>query len=99
MTEYFILSAKHTGKRDPYITFWRPNDAGYAWPLEWSGRYPAEQIRAASDYYNDGVDTYAVPVSLVMGFAKEAVIDGQRVRAVKNNKQTFRQLIAASEAP
>jgi hypothetical protein len=34
-----IVSMKHTGKRDTYITLWGPDDAGYHFSKEMSGVY------------------------------------------------------------
>lgn len=64
---YYILSLKWTRKREPYVSFWRPNNAGYCWPLEWAGVYTSEQIADAPRYYNDGENTLAVPVGVVEG--------------------------------
>lgn len=38
-TEYYIVSLKHTDRKDKYITLWRSENAGYAYPLELSGKY------------------------------------------------------------
>ncbi len=35
----------------PYVTFWRPNNANYAYPLAWSGDYTAEQVMKGGSYY------------------------------------------------
>lgn len=37
--KYYKLSVKRTDKKDKYITFWRANNAGYCWWLEWAGEY------------------------------------------------------------
>lgn len=40
---FVIVSTKHTIPRHKYITFWRPNRAGYCWPLSWAGHYDANE--------------------------------------------------------
>ena len=36
---YLIISFVHTKKSDPYITLWRPNNAGYCFSKEMAGLY------------------------------------------------------------
>jgi hypothetical protein len=50
--EYFIVSLKHSDRKDKYMTLWRPDNKGYCWPLELSGRYKGYQ----RGYHNDGVN-------------------------------------------
>jgi len=50
-TEYFIVSLRHTMKWHKYITLWRPDNKGYSWPLELSGRYQGYE----PGYHNDGI--------------------------------------------
>ena len=63
-THFFVVNISHTIKERPYISFWRPADAGYAWPLSWSGRYERSRILAHLDYYNSG-ENVAVPCEIV----------------------------------
>ena len=35
----------------PYVTFWRPNNANYAYPLVWAGDYTEAEVIAGGDYY------------------------------------------------
>jgi hypothetical protein len=65
MQAYFIASVAHTQKADRYITFWRAENKGYAWPLPWSGKYSEEAVLNEMAYYNDGWHTIAVPVDVV----------------------------------
>lgn len=46
---YYIISLKHTGKRDAYIALWRPDNAGYCFSKNMAGVY--EDIK--SGYHND----------------------------------------------
>jgi hypothetical protein len=38
-TEYYVVSLKHTGKKDKFITLWRPDNKGYCWPISIAGTY------------------------------------------------------------
>lgn len=102
MTEYFIVDvrAKMRGK---YITLWRPDNAGYCWPLPWAGRYSEEQVCARQDYYttkvfshsapnNDGraYERYPVPCEVVERIAEQPErgdVDGDAGPVVRNTKK------------
>jgi hypothetical protein len=99
MGDFYIFSLKHTNRKDPWITFWRPENKGYAWPLEWSGKYTASEIDGDPGYYNDGVDTIAVPVVNVESLKIEAEVDRQTVFCLPNKKAVRTALIAARKQP
>lgn len=69
----YILSIKHSAKHDDYITFWRPNDAGYTCYLPAAGRYTDRQIEASPNYYSNGYTTAAVPCAQVDALGVEAM--------------------------
>jgi len=50
MSEYYIVDMRRDSGC-PYITLWRPNNAGYCWPLVWAGRYQEEAICGKPGYY------------------------------------------------
>lgn len=97
--EYVIVSVGKTGKKDPYITFWRPDNKGYAWPLAWAGSYSHEQVIADPDYYDNGTDTIAVLRSSLGDFAIpkpiSGMIDGDVGSVIQNNKDNWRRLYEA----
>lgn len=35
----------------PYVTFWRPNNANYAYPLVWAGDYTEADVMQGGSYY------------------------------------------------
>lgn len=41
--KYRIVSMKHTGKKDEFLTLWGPSDAGYHYSEELSGVYDGYQ--------------------------------------------------------
>ena len=64
-TDYYIISLKWTKRADRLITFYRARSEGYAFRLEDSDRYTAEEIAARTNYLNDGERTIAVPCDVV----------------------------------
>lgn len=61
MANYIILSLKHSEGYRP--CFWRADDAGYTMFPWAAGIYTEEQVKAQPNYYNDGFNTVAVPLT------------------------------------
>lgn len=61
MTNYLILSLKHSEGKQP--CFWRADDSGYTTIPFAAGVYTAEQVLNNPNYYNDGYNTLAIPLS------------------------------------
>lgn len=96
--KYYLVSVKHTRKEDLYITFWRPDNAGYCYPLSWAGQYDEETIRAKPDYYNNLDDTFPVPVHVAEELAispEPRTVAGDAGPVVQNNRQNMRRLRAS----
>ncbi|UGQ44938.1 hypothetical protein [Massilia endophytica] len=92
MSACYIVSVKWTRRDSPYITFWRPDDCGYAWPLSWAGRYAEDDVLANKDYYHNGVSTIAVPCMLVDNLGVPPVkgtVDGDAGPVVLNNRTNW----------
>lgn len=92
MSEFYIVSLKHTRRDSRYITVWRPEDKGYAWPLSWAGKYSEADVLAQRAYYHRGDDTLAVPCSLLDALAVPPIkgtIDGNAGPVVMNNKTNW----------
>lgn len=68
-TEFYVIDLRPKWLRNPCITLWRPNDAGYAYPLSWAGRYSRERIEEKREYYSQQGARYwqrfAVPCDVV----------------------------------
>lgn len=97
MADCFIVSLSHLQRKDRYITFWRPDDKGYAYPLSWAGRYSEARVRASLDYYNTGAANIAVPCEVVEPMAVEprpGDIENDAGPVVLNNAANWRRLIA-----
>ncbi|WP_162296280.1 hypothetical protein [Methylorubrum populi] len=48
---YFVVDFRKEWTRQPYITFWGPESAGYFWSLPMAGRYTAEELDASIGYH------------------------------------------------
>lgn len=95
-TEFYVVSLSHSHKEHRYISFWRPDDAGYAWPLSWAGRYDRARILGHLDYYNSG-DNIAVPCEIVEQLAiapAPGLIDGNAGPVVPSTAECWDVLIA-----
>ena len=49
--EFYIVDIRAQWDGQKYITFWRPNNSNYAWPLPWAGRYSKETVDGNGWYY------------------------------------------------
>lgn len=48
---YYICDLRPEWRGKPCVTFWRPANAGYAFPLPWSGKYTLAEVVADPGYY------------------------------------------------
>jgi hypothetical protein len=98
----YIVNLSHLRRDQPYVTVWRPDHRGYAWPLSWAGRYSEEAVRATPDYYNCGDSNIAVPCGILDQLAvppKPGAIDNDAGPVVLSTAENWRQLIANVIAP
>lgn len=99
MSGFYVVSLKHTRRDSQYITVWRPEDKGYAWPLSWAGKYSEAEILAQRDYYHRGDDTLAVPCAVLDALAVEpfkGTIDNDAGPVVMNNKANWARILEAA---
>lgn len=107
--QFMIVDVRAEWRHKPYITLWRPDDAGYAYPLPWAGRYSRERIDEHPSYYatptfgNERVlERYPVPVEAVERLAippTPGMIDGDTGPVLKNDARTRRALRRAAYVP
>lgn len=106
--QYFVVDIRPEFSRQKYITFWRPNNANYAWPLSWAGRYDKSTVDAEGDYYYtvDGgkaLARFPVPCEVVeaMGLTDpdDRDIDGNAGPVLRNTAAVRRKLRAAAYIP
>lgn len=97
MTDFYIVSLKHTRREDRYITLWKPNDRGYCFRTTNAGRYSEDMVRAHLGYYNTGCNI-AVPCDVidsrpVMTTPRDQ-FDGPDGPAFLNTEANWRLLLA-----
>lgn len=49
--EFYIVDVRKDWAWRPYLTLWRPNNAGYAYPTAWAGKYTRAQLEEGGTYY------------------------------------------------
>lgn len=96
MSEYLILSKKWSRAGDVWLTFWRPDNAGYCFSLECAGRYSEAAVLADPGYYDNGDSTYAVPAEMAEKHREPARIDGRDLHAVRFTARNWRNLVQAA---
>ncbi len=100
--DYYVISVKHSHKRDRYITFWRPDNKGYCYRLTGAGKYPRESVMSSLNYYNSG-SNIAVPVEVADAMTVTTtpgdMFDGPDGPAVLNTATNWRKLVAAVIQP
>lgn len=95
---FYVADFRSEWSRKPCVTFWRPEDAGYAYPLPWSGRYTRCEIVPGYHDRRDGrrLIRFAVPCAVVDALGAEppaGLIDGNCGPVVLNtaaNRQALR---------
>lgn len=94
--DFYIVNLSHARPSMRYVTFWRPDCKGYAYPLSWSGRYPEARVREQLDYFNSGANV-AVPCSVVEALSEAPTpgdIDDDAGPVVRSTRENWMQLLA-----
>lgn len=107
--DFYIVDVREEWRRKPYITVWRPDDAGYAFPLAWAGRYTAERINEHPSYYHKHrygstrvLERYPVPCAVVELHAvapSPGIIDGDAGPVLPNTGKVRAALRRARYVP
>ncbi len=87
---FFILDLRSLGMWRGML-WWMPNDCGYTENLTQAGRYTREQVENNPRYYNNGEETLAVPVALVLKHARP------ELRVPEDMRWTFKQKLMTKE--
>lgn len=101
MADFYIVSLKHTRREHAYITVWRKDNCGYAWPLSWAGKYSAQQVDENPEYYHNGRSTLAVPCDLLDNLAvppEKGMVDNDAGPVILNNRTNWRCIIEFHKA-
>lgn len=106
---YAIVDLRLEFRGNPYITLWRPKNAGYAYPLPWAGQYNAEQLAEQPAYYAKrryrharAFDRWPVAWAVVERLAvtpAPGMIDGDTGPVLRNDASTRRALRRARILP
>lgn len=91
-----IMSVKHTRPGHRWITFWRPNDAGYSFRMDWCGEYPESAIIRQPGYYDSVHGTYAVPAEYVRARAILGHDESGFAHRVPYTKRMWRKMVRAA---
>ena len=106
--EFFIVDIRHDWRKQKYITFWRPNNSNYAWPLTWAGRYSKETVDGEGHYYcntNGRKELIRFPVAceiveaMALTEPDSGDIDGNVGPVLRNSQKVRRKLRAAAYIP
>lgn len=109
MDQYVIVDMRAKWARRPFLSFWRPNFAGYAYPLSWAGDYAKATVIEKDEYltrrrysvatgkYTGKWERFAVLRSVAEAVATAPPpgrVDGNAGPVVVNNKKNRDHLIA-----
>lgn len=98
---FYIVNLSHSRRDMPYISVWRPDCRGYAYPLSWAGKYPESEVRASLFYFNCG-ENVAVPCHVLDYMAidpKPGLIDHDAGPVVPSSAANWRRLLANTIEP
>lgn len=103
---FLICDLRKEWNSRPYVTFWRPNNANYAYPLVWAGDYTEQDALEGGAYYTTIEDGALIrfPISraLVEPMAVEpnpGVIDGDTGPVIRNTPTMRAKLRALAYPP
>lgn len=106
--QYFIVDIRHDWRKQKYITFWRPNNSYYAWPLSLAGRYDKSVVDSEPSYYcntNGGKSLVCFPVAceiveaMVLTAPDSGDIYGNAGPVLRNSEKVRRKLRAEAYIP
>jgi hypothetical protein len=98
---YYIVDIRSEWSAQKYVTFWKPNSAGYTWPLSWAGKFTVETLLGEWNYYNTPDQSrFAVSCedveSLCLAEPATGDIDGDAGPVLLNTNSNRRKLLDMS---
>lgn len=103
---FLICDLREDWSKKPYVTFWRPNNANYAYPLPWSGDYSRAVVDKNASYYTEKRGhiflRFAVPRDVAESISEAPEpgrIDGDAGPVVRNSGVNRRILRKAAYIP
>lgn len=109
--EFYIVDLRPEWRKKkfyPYITVWRPDDCGYAFPLCWAGIYSKARVDTKPHYYANAKGTRklmnfpvlrAVVEALSVPEPRPGIIDGDVGLVLLNTPEVRRALWRAAYRP
>jgi hypothetical protein len=97
-----VVSVAHTRREHKYITVWRTDDCGYAWPLSWAGRYSDNAIQSGLDYYHNGDDNIAIKCEVldaICSTPEPGTIDNDAGPVVMNTESNWSKIVDSIDFP
>lgn len=108
MSQYYIADLRPEWRANPYITFWRANNSGYAYSLPWAGLYSQSDVIEAPNYYCQRLDQHFIRFPIHHALVKArgtdpapGIIDGDAGPVVPNtpaNRRVLRRRAFIPEA-
>jgi hypothetical protein len=100
MSEFIVISLKHTHRRHKAITLWMPDDCGYCCRLESAGIYGESRVLEHLGYYNSGCSNIAVPMNVVRHLIRDVEYDtGEFGICLPSDAVTWKALLASVIRP
>lgn len=103
MNKLYIADLRREWMGNPYITFWRADNSGYAYPLSWSGKYDPETVAAGGSYYTTkhgrSLTRFAVPCPVADRLSvapRPGTIDNDAGPVIENTPKNRRKLRRAA---
>lgn len=87
----YIISKKWTGRKDAFITLWRPNSAGYCFSQECAGKYEAQKVESHPEHYHHPLNAVADESTVNPLFVK-VMYDNREIHVVPNTAQNRKLL-------
>jgi hypothetical protein len=103
MGGFYVCDMRPSWANNWAVTFWRPKNCGYAYPLPWSGKYSRDEAIKERDYYRTFEDgkliRFPVPCEVVDAMAVDppkGKIDGDAGPVVMNTARNRTKLRKAA---
>lgn len=84
---FYVISLKHTKKKDKYFTLWRANNAGYCFSKGMAGLYATPQVG-----YHDNENNMPVSVADAERMFERTIYEGQDGYMIHNNAKNQKAL-------
>lgn len=103
---FLICDLRPGWSSHPYVTFWRPKNANYAYPLSWAGDYTEAEVMEGGGYYAvyeaGHLIRFPVERSAVEPLAVDpavGIIDGDSGPVIRNTAALRQELRKLAYAP